>query len=213
MRNIIFIAPPAAGKGTQSKLLVDKYNYEHLSTGDLLREASSSGTEMGKDIKSIMDSGKLVSDDIIVNLIKEKLTSLDGKPFILDGFPRNLNQAKALEKIIDNNYEVIYLDLAEEEALKRVLGRLTCACGKSYNSMIEALKPKTDGVCDSCSRPLGKRDDDNHDAYVVRYRSFVDNTKPLIDYYDKKKILHKIDVNRDVNEIFTDVVKVANNHD
>ena len=210
MKNIIFIAPPAAGKGTQSTMLKEKFNYNHLSTGDMLREAIASGSEFGLMLKNIIDEGKLVSDDIMIDLIKEKLNNLEGKPFILDGFPRTLNQAIALESLLDKEYEVIYLDLSEEEAVNRILGRLTCSCGKSYNLNVEALKPKIDGICDGCGSSLVKRRDDNADAFKVRYKSFIDNTKPLIDYYEEKNKLHKIDVNRNVEDIFKDIMEVCN---
>lgn len=210
MKNIIFIAPPAAGKGTQSTMLKEKFNYNHLSTGDMLREAIASGSEFGLMLKNIIDEGKLVSDDIMIDLIKEKLNNLEGKPFILDGFPRTLNQAIALESLLDKEYEVIYLDLNEEEAVSRILGRLTCSCGKSYNLNVEALKPKIDGICDGCGSSLVKREDDNADAFKVRYKSFIDNTKPLIDYYEEKNKLHKIDVNRNVEDIFKDIMEVCN---
>lgn len=210
MKNIIFIAPPAAGKGTQSTMLKEKFNYNHLSTGDMLREAIASGSEFGLMLKNIIDEGKLVSDDIMIDLIKEKLNNLEGKPFILDGFPRTLNQAMALESLLDKEYEVIYLDLNEEEAVNRILGRLTCSCGKSYNLNVEALKPKVDGICDGCGSSLVKRGDDNADAFKVRYKSFIDNTKPLIDYYEEKNKLHKIDVNRNVEDIFKDIMEVCN---
>ena len=150
MKNIIFIAPPAAGKGTQSNILKEKYDYAHISTGDMLREAINSGSKLGMDVKNIIDKGELVSDEIIIKLVAEKLASLKGKPFILDGFPRTLNQAIALEKIIDDNYVTIYLDLSEEEAISRITGRLTCSCGKSYNINIDSLKPKIVGKCDAC---------------------------------------------------------------
>ena len=210
MKNIIFIAPPAAGKGTQSTMLKEKFNYNHLSTGDMLREAIASGSEFGLMLKNIIDEGKLVSDDIMIDLIKDKLSNLGGKPFILDGFPRTLNQAIALESLLDKEYEVIYLDLNEEEAVSRILSRLTCNCGKSYNLNVEALKPKIDGICDGCGSSLVKRGDDNADAFKVRYKSFIDNTKPLIDYYEEKNKLHKIDVNRNVEDIFKDIMEVCN---
>ena len=210
MKNIIFIAPPAAGKGTQSTMLKEKFNYDHLSTGDMLREAIASGSEFGLMLKNIIDEGKLVSDDIMIDLIKEKLNNLEGKPFILDGFPRTLNQAMALESLLDKEYEVIYLDLNEEEAVNRILGRLTCSCGKSYNLNVEALKPKVDGICDGCGKELVKRNDDNVDSFKVRYKTFLDNTKPLMEYYEGKNKLHKIDVNRDVEDIFKDIVEVCN---
>ena len=210
MKNIIFIAPPAAGKGTQSTFLEDKFGYVHLSTGDMLREASQSDTEDGKKIKAIIDSGSLVSDELMINLIKDKLSKLQGKPFILDGFPRTLNQAKSLDNMLDKDYEVIYLDLSEEEAIERILGRLTCSCGKSYNLNVDSLKPKVEGICDGCGKELVKRNDDNVDSFKVRYKTFLDNTKPLMEYYEDKNKLHKIDVNRNVEDIFKDIMEVCN---
>lgn len=209
MKNIIFIAPPAAGKGTQSQMLKEKFNYNHLSTGDMLRESIASGSELGVLVKNIIDKGELVSDEVMINLIKEKLTDLQGKPFILDGFPRTLNQAKALDNLI-NDYEVIYLDLSEEEAIFRIVNRLTCKCGKSYNLVVEALKPKVEGICDNCGESLVKRGDDNEESFKVRYESFLNNTKPLMEYYEEKGVLHKIDVNRNVEDIFKDIAEVCN---
>ncbi len=210
MKNIIFIAPPAAGKGTQSHMLKENYNYSHLSTGDMLREAINSGSDLGLLVKNIIEKGELVSDDIMIDLINDKLTSSKGKPFILDGFPRTLNQAKALENIINDDYEVVYLDLQEEEAIERILGRLTCSCGKSYNINVDGLKPKQDGICDSCGKKLIKRNDDNEESFKVRFESFVNNTRPVLDYYEKKNKLHKIDVNRDVLDIFDDILRIVN---
>ncbi len=210
MKNIIFIAPPAAGKGTQSNMLKEKFDYAHISTGDMLREAINSGSKLGMDVKNIIDKGELVSDDIIIKLVEEKLASLNGKPFILDGFPRTLNQAKSLDNIIDDNYVAIYLDLSEEEAVKRITGRLTCSCGKSYNVNIDSLKPKAEGICDDCGNALIKRDDDNVDAFKVRFKTFLDNTNGLLDYYEEKNKLVKINVNRDVLEIFNDISGVIN---
>lgn len=210
MKNIIFIAPPAAGKGTQSNILKEKYDYAHISTGDMLREAINSGSKSGMDVKNIIDKGELVSDEIIIKLVAEKLASLKGKPFILDGFPRTLNQAIALEKIIDDNYVTIYLDLSEEEAISRITGRLTCSCGKSYNINIDSLKPKIVGICDACGSNLIKRDDDNVDAFKIRFKTFLNNTEALLDYYNSKNKLVKIDVNREVSDIFNDISGVVN---
>lgn len=208
MKNIIFIAPPAAGKGTQSTMLKDKYNYNHLSTGDMLREAIASGSTLGLKVKNIIDRGELVSDDIMIDLIKDKLSSESGKPFILDGFPRTLNQAKSLDNMLDDDYVVIYLDLGEEEATNRIVNRLTCKCGKSYNLNVANLKPEVDGICDVCGNELIKRNDDNLESFKIRYNSFLENTKPLIEYYDNKNKLRKIDVNRNVEDIFKDIVDV-----
>lgn len=210
MKNIIFIAPPAAGKGTQSNMLKEKFGYNHISTGDMLREAINSGSEIGAEVKNIIDKGELVGDDLIIKLVKDKLTSLKGKPFILDGFPRTLNQAESLDKILTDDYIVIYLDLDESEAINRITGRLTCNCGKSYNVNIDKLKPKVDGICDNCGSILIKRDDDNVESFKVRFKTFLDNTDSILKYYEDKEKLIKIDVNKDVQGIFESILEVAN---
>lgn len=210
MKNIIFIAPPAAGKGTQSNMLKEKFGYNHISTGDMLREVINSGSEIGAEVKNIIDKGELVSDDLIIKLVKDKLTSLKGKPFILDGFPRTLNQAESLDKILTDDYIVIYLDLDESEAINRITGRLTCNCGKSYNVNIDKLKPKVDGICDNCGSILIKRDDDNVESFKVRFKTFLDNTDSILKYYEDKEKLIKIDVNKDVQDIFESILEVAN---
>ncbi len=211
MKNIIFIAPPAAGKGTQSQMLKEKYGYVHISTGDLLRAEIASGSELGCEVKNIIDKGNLVSDELMIDIIKSKLTEIKGKPFILDGFPRTLNQAESLDGILDDNYETIYLELSREDAVKRIEGRLTCSCGKSYNMNDEALKPKVAGICDICGKELVKRDDDNAQAFIVRYDNFLNNTKVLIDYYKNKNKLHIVDVNRNINDIFEDISRIVAN--
>ncbi len=211
MKNIIFIAPPAAGKGTQSNMLKEKYGYIHISTGDLLRLEIASGSKLGCEVKNIIDKGNLVSDELIIDIIKNKLIEIKGKPFILDGFPRTLNQAKVLDNIIDDNYEVIYLDLDKDVAIKRIEARLTCSCGKSYNLNDDKLKPKITGICDNCGRKLVKRDDDNVEAYSIRYDNFLTNTKILVDYYNNKNKLHIVDVNRNINDIFNDISGIVAN--
>ena len=210
MKNVVLIAPPAAGKGTLSKMLKDEFGYVSISTGDMLREAISSGSKLGMEVKNIIDKGELVSDDLIIKLVKDKLASLEGKPFILDGFPRTLNQAKSLDEILTDDYIVIYLDLAESEAINRITGRLTCNCGKSYNVNIDKLKPKVDGICDNCGSILIKRDDDNVESFKVRFKTFLDNTDSILKYYEDKEKLIKIDVNKDVQDIFESILEVAN---
>lgn len=210
MKNIIFIAPPAAGKGTQSNLLKDKFDYVHISTGDMLREIVSSNTELGEVVKNIIDKGNLVSDDLIFELLKNKLSNIEGKPFILDGFPRTLNQALFLDNNIKiENYIVIYLELSKADAVKRINGRLTCSCGKSYNLNDNNLKPKVTDICDVCGKKLVKRDDDNLEAFKIRFDVFLKNIKPLIDYYKDKNKLKVVNVNRDVNDIFREILKVV----
>ena len=211
MRNIIFIAPPAAGKGTQSNLLKEHFGYIHISTGDLLRAEIASGSKLGMEVKNIIDKGNLVSDDLMIDIIQNKLTGIKGKPFILDGFPRTLNQAKVLDEILDDNYEVVYLELDKEDAIKRIEGRLTCSCGKSYNLNDEELKPKITGICDNCGKKLVKRDDDNVEAFIIRYDNFLNNTKVLVDYYNNKNKLHIVDVNRNINDIFNDISRIVAN--
>lgn len=214
MKNIIFIAPPAAGKGTQSEMLKEKYGYVHISTGDLLREAITSGTEFGLVVKNIIDSGNLVDDCTMINLIEESIEKVKGKPFILDGFPRTLTQAKALDTLLtDNaiNYVVIYLNLNYQTAKERILGRLTCICGKSYNIYDEKLIPKKENTCDYCGKKLIKRDDDNEASFEIRYKSFIENNEPILKYYKELNNLIYIDVNKNIKDIFNDIIEVVIN--
>lgn len=212
MTNFVFIAPPAAGKGTQSKLLVEKYGYNHISTGDLLREEVAKGTELGIQLDKIMSSGKLVSDEIVLTLLENKLTSLNGsnKSFIIDGFPRTLNQATMLEDLFSklnlNDYKVIYMNLDYEEAKTRVLGRLICPnCGKSFHESIQGLIPKVSGICDSCSSNLIKRSDDNEETFKDRFDTYINNVKPILDYYNGLSKLINIDASKNAEDIFKDI--------
>ena len=156
MKNIIFVAAPAAGKGTQSDLLVKKYGYAHISTGDLLRNEVASGSEFGAELKKIMESGSLVSDEIVTELLKKRLECDDvNNGFILDGYPRNVSQAEALDNLLESlgkKIDVcISLDMDMETALKRALGRMSCPqCGTGYNKYFDAMKPKEEGICDNC---------------------------------------------------------------
>lgn len=217
MKNIIFIAPPAAGKGTISDYLVKNYNYEHLSTGDLLREVIKSGSDFGKEIESITSSGKLVSDEIIIRLVSDKLKTIpDNRPFILDGFPRTLSQAKSLDEMLIShnitNIMVAYLDIDLEIAMTRVLGRIICPdCQRSYNFKIEELKPKKINVCDDCGVELINRSDDNEETFKVRFDTYLENTSPIINYYKEKGILKTFDVRRDPNSVCLDISREVKN--
>ena len=208
MKNVIFIAPPAAGKGTQSSIL-EEIGYEHISTGDMLREEIVKKTEIGMHIESIMNDGLLVEDEIVFKLIYNRLKNLN-KPFIFDGFPRTLNQAISLDEMLNklnkNNYEVIYLDIEMEEALKRALSRITCKCGASYNTQIEHLKPNKDNICDKCKQQLIVRNDDNEKAFKIRFETFMKNIQPIMDYYLKQDKLHIIDTKLNTLKI-TDMIK------
>ena len=188
--NIIFIAPPASGKGTQSILLEEKHGYKHISTGDLLRDEIKKGNELGVKIEEIISKGELVSDEIITELLKNELSSLKEQKFILDGYPRNLEQAEILNKIFTDlnisDYVVIYMDLDEDTATKRIVGRIVCpSCGASYNKYFQKLMPKKEGICDNCGEKLEKRSDDNEATFKTRFSTYVDVTKPVLDYYKK----------------------------
>jgi len=200
MKNIIFIAPPAAGKGTQAKLLAEKYNIPHISTGDLLREEATKSTDLGLKIKDIMKMGALVSDEIITELLKNRLVNEDcNNGYILDGYPRNLEQAKIYDELLKEiNRDlgiVIFLDIDRELAMKRTLSRIVCSnCGASYNSIIEALKPKKENICDKCSFNLNVRADDNEETFITRFDTYVKKTQSLIDYYKNKNVLKVVNV-------------------
>lgn len=214
MRNIIFIAPPAAGKGTQSDLLVKKYGYAHISTGDLLRNEVSSGTELGKKLDDILKSGSLVSDEIVTKLLKKRLEADDiQNGFILDGYPRTVNQAISLTDLAKElNIDLgiaVYLDMDKETAMHRALGRVTCPkCKRGYNKYEEILKPKVDMICDDCNVELTSRSDDNEETFINRFDTYLENTKPLLNYYEELGILNVIDNGGTPNETFEKIESV-----
>lgn len=191
MKNVIFIAPPAAGKGTCSDFLKAKFGYKHISTGDLLRNVDKE-SELGKEISSYINKGELVPDIIINKLLQEALDTYKGNPIILDGYPRNVKQAELLETIFDN-YVAIYLDIEKETAMKRMLGRITCPkCKKTYNKYFDKFKPKNEGLCDECNSELVSRNDDTKETFDIRFDTYINNTLPLLEYYDKKDVLKKV---------------------
>lgn len=218
MKNIIFIAPPAAGKGTQSKLVSTEYNIPHISTGDLLRDEIGSGSQLGIKIKDEMDRGSLIDDDIIVGLLRERLSKVDcNNGYILDGYPRNVSQAKIYNDLLKELNKdigvVIYMSIDEELALSRTLSRLTCSsCGASYNSSVLELKPKIDGICDKCGHTLRVRSDDNRETFLNRFDTYVRETKPLIDYYNNLSVLKTINVGADksADDIFNEIKDILN---
>ena len=200
MKNIIFIAPPAAGKGTVSARICDKYNIPHISTGDLLRDEIKNSTKLGLEIKDAMARGEFVSDEVITKLLKKRLSSKDCKKgYILDGYPRNVNQAivydKLLEELDFDLGKVILLDIDKDVAMQRALSRLVCSkCGLSYNLLNKELSPVKEGICDSCGSPLKSRSDDNEETFINRFNTYMNETFPLVDYYEKKNNLVKINV-------------------
>ncbi len=217
MKNIIFIAPPAAGKGTQSKLVSEAYNIPHISTGDLLRDEIAKGEALGISIKEDMEKGNLVSDEVITTLLRNRITSPDCQNgYILDGYPRNINQAKIYNQLLDElNYDkgvVIFFDIDRDLALKRTISRIICPnCGSSYNLLVADLKPKEDNICDRCHHQLKTRSDDTEEVFIHRFDTYINSTKELIDYYNELGLLHKIEVGtKSANEIFEEVKKVLN---
>ena len=192
-KNIILMGPPGAGKGTLAKQLKEALNLVHISTGDMFREAIKAQTELGLLAASYINKGDLVPDDVTIGLVKERLSQPDCEAgFLLDGFPRTLPQAEALNEIaksISRPIEaVINLDCDNDELVRRISGRRVCKnCGAPYH--VITMKPKVEGVCDLCGGPLHQRKDDNEEALKVRLEHYVSETKPLLDYYQKLGLL------------------------
>ena len=214
MKNIMFIAPPAAGKGTQAELVVEKYNIPHISTGDILREISKEDSEVGEYVRETMASGKLVKDEITYQLIEDRLKKDDCKKgFLVDGFPRNLEQAIEYDKILEKlNYEVgnvILIDIDKEVLEKRITGRRLCEkCGAIYNINDENMTPKVESVCDQCGGKLYQRSDDNLESFQTRYQTYLDKTEPIIDHYKKQGVLKVVDGNDTIENIFNKIDKI-----
>ena len=210
--NIILLGPPGAGKGTQAKMLVEKYGIPQISTGDILRENLKKQTELGLEAKKYMDAGKLVPDEVVIGIINNRLKEDDcQKGYMLDGFPRTVAQAEALDKILAENGSgidhVISIDVPDAELLGRLTGRRTCRqCGQGYHVMFDP--PEKEGVCGKCSGELYQRDDDNEATVSNRLKVYADQTQPLIDYYQNKGLIRPIDGLGKIQEIFDRVVKV-----
>lgn len=210
--NLIFIAPPAAGKGTVSSLLATNYGYQHISTGDLLRKEINSGSELGVQVQEIVNQGDLVSDDIITELLMKELAKVKSG-FILDGYPRNVEQAKKLNTIFTSlnilDYRVIYLAVTEEVATKRALGRIICnKCGRTYNKYFTELAPKVTNVCDNCGNALSTRNEDTEETFHHRYQKYLDVTAPILQYYQDLDKLSTVDANQPSAQVFEDIKKI-----
>lgn len=206
---VIFLGPPGAGKGTQSQLLKERNGFIQISTGDLLREAVKNQTELGKLAKQYMDEGKLVPDDLIISLIKEKLQEYADKNIIFDGFPRTIPQAESLDNLLShlnkNVDAVILFKIEDEEIVKRLTGRRVCpSCGAVYHMVYNP--PKIDEICDKCGARLIQRDDDKEEVIRKRLEVYHQQTKPLIEYY-KSKIV-EIDATDNPNNIYNKIVSM-----
>lgn len=204
--NIILLGPPGAGKGTQAKMLIGAYGIPQISTGDMLREAVKNQTPLGLEAKKFMDSGQLVTDEVVIGLVKERIAKPDcAKGFMLDGFPRTVAQAEALDGVLSemgkNIDHVVSIEVPNEELMGRLTGRRTCkACGQGYHVMFDP--PEKEGVCGKCGGELYQRDDDNEETVGNRLKVYESSTKPLIDYYQGKGLLRPIDGVGAIDDIF-----------
>ncbi|MCI8408645.1 MAG: adenylate kinase [Lachnospiraceae bacterium] len=209
---IIMLGAPGAGKGTQAKRIAEKYNIPHISTGDIFRANIKNGTELGKKAKTYMDQGLLVPDELVVDLVVDRVAQDDAKNgYVLDGFPRTIPQAEALdaalEKINDKVDYAIDVDVPDSNIIDRMSGRRACVgCGGTYHIVYNPTK--AEGVCDTCGGQLILRDDDKPETVENRLKVYHDQTQPLIDYYTKKSILKSVDGTKDMNEVFENIVKI-----
>jgi len=209
---IILLGAPGAGKGTIAKMLVEEYGIVQISTGDILRQAVKEGTQVGKKAAEFMNTGKLVPDEVIMDIIKERIARPDcAKGFIFDGFPRTIPQAEALEKLLAANNmtidAIINLEVPEDVVLKRLTSRRTCSnpdCQAIYN--IYTMPPKKEGICDKCGSKLVQRDDETEEAIKVRLATYYEKTQPLIDYYKNNKAYFAVP-SLIAQETFDEIVK------
>ena len=207
--NLVLMGLPGAGKGTQAEQIVDKYEIPHISTGDMFRSAIKEGTVLGLQAKSFMDKGELVPDEVTIGIVRERLSKADcEKGFLLDGFPRTVPQAEALETILsDLNREidfVINIDVKKELLMERLTGRRICkSCGSTYHLVFNP--PATEGVCDRCNGELYQRADDNEETVQNRLEVNLKQTKPLLDFYETKGYLRNINGQQDIRKVFADL--------
>lgn len=203
--NIVLLGPPGSGKGTQAKMIADKYRVVHISTGDILRENVRNGTPLGVEAKKFMEAGKLVPDSLLIDIIKDRLAKGDVKGgWMLDGYPRTIPQAEALDKILPNLGQkidvVLNIDVPDKDLIKRVTGRRMCKCGTTYH--VQFNPPKAAGKCDACGADLYQRADDTEETVKERLQAYHAQTQPLIDYYNKRGIVATVIGVGDIKEIF-----------
>lgn len=209
---IIMLGAPGAGKGTQAKMIADKYSVPHISTGDIFRANIKNGTELGMEAKKYMDQGLLVPDELTVKILLDRVAAEDCKNgYVLDGFPRTIPQAEVLDHALtelgDRIDYAIDVDVPDENIVKRMSGRRAClACGATYH--IEHVPPKAEGVCDRCQKELVLRDDDKAETVLNRLKVYHDQTQPLIDFYTTKGILKTVDGTQPMEKVFSAIVEV-----
>lgn len=208
---IVLLGPPGAGKGTQASAIVKKYNIPHISTGDIFRANIKEGTALGVQAKGYMDKGLLVPDELVVSIVKDRLTKEDCKNgFLLDGFPRTVNQAEALDVELTamgiKLDRVVNIEADSQILIERAIGRRICKeCGATYH--IKFNPPKFEGLCDNDKTPLFQRDDDIEETVATRIKVYESQTQPLIDYYDKKGLILNVDGIKPIDEVFNVIVK------
>ena len=211
---IIMLGAPGAGKGTQAKMIAEKFGIPHISTGDIFRANIKNGTELGKKAKEFMDKGQLVPDELTVEILLDRVANDDCKNgYVLDGFPRTIPQADVLDaeltKLGDKVDFAVNVDVPDENIVRRMSGRRACLkCGATYH--IEHIPPKKEGICDKCGSELVQREDDKPETVQNRLSVYHEQTQPLIDYYDKKNILKTVDGTKDMQEVFNEIVKILN---
>lgn len=209
---IIMLGAPGAGKGTQAKMIADKYQIPHISTGDIFRSNIKSGTELGMEAKKYMDQGQLVPDELTVKILLDRVANEDCENgYVLDGFPRTIPQATVLENALKDLNEsidfAIDVAVADEVIINRMSGRRACvACGATYH--IVNIPPAVEGICDRCNSELILRDDDQEETVKNRLKVYHDQTQPLIDFYTQRNVLHAVDGTLSLNEVFDKIIEI-----
>ncbi|EGL81994.1 Adenylate kinase [Caldalkalibacillus thermarum TA2.A1] len=210
--NLVLMGLPGAGKGTQAEKIVDTFGIPHISTGDMFRGAIKDGTPLGREAKAYMDRGELVPDEVTIGIVKERLAKDDCKQgFLLDGFPRTVAQAEALDDILAKSGRkldhVIYIEVAQETLLKRLTGRRICRdCGATYHVLFNP--PKQEGVCDRCGGSLYQRDDDSEETVQTRLEVNLKQQEPLLNFYKQKGYLRTVNGEQDIQQVFGDITTI-----